>query len=533
MVNNQEIFRRGDKQHIWQRYCGFLDLSLPEFMEIQRYLLTEQIKTVADNPLARKFMPNRPGTIEEFRSTVPLTRYEDYAPDITRENEDALPVKPFRWACTSGRGGKPKWVPYTQEALEHFAVYSVAVVILACANARGEMNIDYGLKVLHNLPSPPYVPAIVNEFLAPELGARLIPPLEKYGNDEFEKKIRDGFQIALASGVDFLASLTSVLVKMGERFTQSSGGLKLNRHMLHPQIFYRFTSAWWRAKREGRKILPRDLWPLKRLACYGMDTSIYKDKLRYYWGREPLETYGATETMVLATQSWTKQGLTFFPASCFLEFAPEEEWLKSRQDKSYQPKTLLLDELEAGHKYEVITTSFYGMPFLRYRIGDIIKCAALEDGEAGIKLPQIVFDCRGDDLIDIAGFARIDEKTIYQALARSGIAHEDWSARKEEEEGSPVMRLYIELKEDRKAAEVVEILHKHLVDLNGDYAHLESMLGLKPLRATLLPTGSFKRYYEEKRRAGADLGHLKPPHMNASNKVIEDLMKGAAPMETG
>ena len=532
MVSNQEIFRRGDKQHIWQRYCGFLDLTLPEFMEIQRYLLMEQIKAAAENPMLQKFMPTRPETIDEFRATVPMTRYQDYAAYLTGKNAAAPPVQPYRWACTSGRGGKPKWVPYTEEAMEHFAVYSVAVVILACANARAEVNIDYGLKVLHNLPSPPYMPGVVNEFLAPELGARLIPPLEKYDNDQFEEKIRDGFQMALASGVDFLSSLTSVLVKMGERFTQSSGGIKLNRHMLHPQIFYRFASAWWRARREGRGLLPKDLWPLKGLACYGMDTSIYKDKLRYYWGREPLETYGSTETMVLATQSWTKKGLTFFPASCFLEFAPEEEWLKSREDKGYQPRTVLLDELEPGKKYEVIATSFYGMPFLRYRIGDIIKCVALEDEEAGVKLPQIVFDCRGDDLIDIAGFARLDEKTLHQALAKSGLAWEDWSARKEDENGSPVMRLYVELKKDSKATEVEEILHKQLVSLNSDYAHLESMLGLKPLRVTLLPAGSFKRYYEEKRRAGADLGHLKPPHMNASDEVMENL-KTAAPDKTG
>lgn len=70
------------------------------------------------------------------------------------------------------------------------------------------------------------------------------------------------------------------------------------------------------------------------------------------------------------------------------------------------------------------------MPFLRYRIGDLIRVVSLEDEEAGIKLPQIIFESRADDLIDIAGFTRIDEKTMIQAVINTGIKFEDWSARK-------------------------------------------------------------------------------------------------------
>jgi hypothetical protein len=50
------------------------------------------------------------------------------------------------------------------------------------------------------------------------------------------------------------------------------------------------------------------------------------------------------------------------------------------------------------------------------------------------------------------------------------------------------------------------------------------MLGIRPLRVSLLPAGSFQRYYEEKQRSGADLAHLKPSHMNPSNAVIKELI---------
>ena len=76
--------------------------------------------------------------------------------------------------------------------------------------------------------------------------------------------------------------------------------------------------------------------------------------------------------------------------------------------------------LEPGERYELVITSFYGMPFVRYRLGHLIRITALADDEAEIHLPQMVFETRADDLIDIAGFTRISEKTVTQAIANAG-----------------------------------------------------------------------------------------------------------------
>lgn len=527
MITEDELFRLGNQPQVWNKYCGFLDLSLPDFMEIQERLLMKQIDVVYDSPLARKFMPEKPRSVIDFRQMVELTRYDDYSYALSEKNEDVLAEKPFRWACTSGRGGNPKWVPYTQRAIEMFAMGSVAIVILACAGNKGEVNIGHGLRVLHNLPSPPYMSGIINELLAPQLGARLIPPPENYAEADFEQRIRDGFQIALRSGVDMLSSLTSVLVKMGERFTESSGQLKLSREMLRPMILWRLITAWLRSKREGRPMLPKDLWSFKGLACYGMDTSIYREQVKYYWGKEPLEMYGATEAGTIATQAWNKKGMTFFPATGFWEFIPEAEWLKNREDGTYQPPTVLLDEVKPGQRYEIVVTSFHGMPFLRYRLGDLIRIVALEDEEAGIRLPQMIFESRADDLIDIAGFTRLDEKTVWQAIANTGIKFEDWSARKEYQDNKTVLRLYIELKEEIGGEILEEMVHQQLKHLDQDYRNVETMLGIKPLRITVVPSGSFQRYYEEMKEKGADLAHLKPPHMNAADAIIKSLLRTA------
>jgi hypothetical protein len=527
MIKKDELFKIGDHKRIWQKYCGFFDLSLAEFMEIQEQLLMEQIELVHESPLARKLMPRKPEDVSDFRKIVPFTTFDDYAAYFKERNEEILPVKPYFWASTSGRGGTPKFIPYTEKAAEMSVISSITLMILACTTQKGAVEIDSGVRVLHNLPPRPYITGTLLQLMPQILDMNLIPPPDKYENADFQARIQAGFELALSTGVDFLSSLTAVLIKMGESFTESSGKLKFNRHMLHPNVMIRLIRALLRAKREGRTLLPKDLWPLKGLACYGMDTAIYREKLKHYWGKIPLETYASTETAVIATQAWNKKYMTFIPSSCFLEFAPEGEWLKSRESKDYQPATVLLDEVEPGQYYEVIITSFQGMPFLRYRLGDLIKIVALEDEEAGIKLPQMVFESRADGLIDFVGFPRLDEKTVWQAIANTGLKHEDWSARKENEQNQPIIRIYIELKEKMEAKEVERLIHQELIAINRDYEDLESTLGIQPLRVTILPAGSFKRYYERKKASGADLAHLKPPHMNASDVVIQDFLEQA------
>jgi hypothetical protein len=524
MITEDKLFKTGDKDRIWQKYCGFLDLSLAEYMEMQEQLLMDQIDLVYDSPLAKKFMPRKPKDVSEFRELVPLTIYDDYAAYLGEKNEDVLAVKPYCWIRTSGRGGTPKWVPYTESAVERLSILSTALSILACTERKGEVNIENGLRVLHNLPPPPYITGVLARLASNNLYIRYIPPLEKCESMDFETRTQTGLRMALSTGVDFLSSLTSVLLKIGEGFTEGSGKLKFNRHMLQPQIMWRLIRGLVWSKKESRALLPKDLWPIKGLLCYGADTAIYREKLIHYWGKEPTENYGATEPGLIATHAWNKKGMTFVPFCCFLEFAPEEEWLKSRENKDYQPSTVLLDEVKPGERYEIIITSFHGMPFLRYRLGDLIRVVALEDEETGIQLPQMVFDSRADDLIDIAGFTRLDEKTIWQAITNTGIKYEDWSARKEYEQDKAIIHLYIEPKDKNEAQEVERLVHRKLVDFDHDYRNLESMLGIWPLRVSLLPAGSFQRYYEKKKASGAELAHLKPPHMNASDTIIQELL---------
>jgi phenylacetate-coenzyme A ligase PaaK-like adenylate-forming protein len=273
-------------------------------------------------------------------------------------------------------------------------------------------------------------------------------------------------------------------------------------------------------------MLPKDIWTLKALPCGGTDTSIYKDKIAYYWGIEPYEQYGCTEEGAIATQSWNKKYMTFFPDAAFYEFIPEEEWYKWRSDTSYSPRTVLYNEVKPNKKYELVLTNFYGKPFVRYRTFDLMEFPVLQDTESGINLPQMSFVGRSDDLIDLAGFTGpIDERMVWKAIDFSGIEYKEWAMRKEIRDGEPILRLYIEPVGPTDKETICQKVHEGLKKYNSFYADYEAMIEKSALEVTLLYPGTFQSYMQEKQAMGTDLAHLKPAHMNPSDDTIQMLLK--------
>ena len=79
----QEKLHEYSKAEIWEEYCGFLTLTTEEFMAIQKRLLAEQMELWCKSALGQSILKGQmPTTIDEFRSMVPLTTYEDYAPTL-------------------------------------------------------------------------------------------------------------------------------------------------------------------------------------------------------------------------------------------------------------------------------------------------------------------------------------------------------------------------------------------------------------------------------------------------------------------
>jgi len=531
MLSEDKYFRTLTNNELWRRYCGFLDLSVDEFIEMQNQLLMDEIDRVADSTLGKKIMDNqKPKSVEEFRQIVPLTNYEDYEPYLSEQREDALAVKPYLWCHSSGKGGRFKWIPHCQEFIEKEIKACLASFMLAAASQRGEVNISPGFRFLSVVAPVPYPSGCLYQTFPKYFSINLIPDPEAVKDLDFPERFKKGFQLALRDGVDGIGALGSVLVRMGEAISGKGKSSGFSLSMLHPKILNRLLRAWLRSKREKRAMQPTDIWPTKVIMAGGMDTVIYREEIASLWGNKPYELYGCAEVFFLATHSWKKNGMVFLPDTAFLEFIPHEDRTEVQDSKDHQLTTVLLDGLKEGNLYEVVVTHFYGGPLLRYRMRDLVKVVALRDD--GINLPHIEFQRRVDEVINIGGLAQLDERTIMLAVNKSGIKYVDWVACKDFEDSRSLLRIYLELQEVKDIGEMETMIHRQLKKIDTDYTDVESYLELQPVRITLLSSGTFDRYIQEKRKEGADLAHLKPPHINPPEAIIQHLLKLSEEVKT-
>jgi hypothetical protein len=528
-----DLLKQGRKDEVWDRYCGFIDLSLDDFMDVQKRLLMEQIDLLAGCQLGRKLLGDKvPRSVEEFRAQVPLTTYTDYSEHLLEKNEEVLPVVPRLWVHTSGRSGEyaHKWVPYSEGLFQKMGKSCLAGVLFCTCAGKGNVVLEEGDKTLTLTAPMPYVSGLVVRAMEEEFPFDFMPPVEEADQMEFQDRIAKGMNLSLRKGLDVFWGISSILVRVGQSFSERSGNSGISREMLHPAILGRIIRGMLAARMGGRPMLPRDLWSIKGLMTGGMDSSIYADVIEYYWGARPLEFYAGTEFGVMALQTWDFKDLVFLPDVNFLEFIPEDEHLKSKEDPQYVPKTLLLDEVTPGN-YETVITNFKGGIFVRYRAGDMIRITARRNDELDIDIPQMVFESRCDDVIDLASFTRLTEKVIWRAIEESEVAYTDWTARKEWTgtealSDHPILHIYLEPKDGctQSESEVAELIHRPLMELDNDYRNMVEMIDLYPLRVSFLNPGAFQKYTQDQMAAGADLAHMKPPHMRPSDDVIHRLV---------
>jgi hypothetical protein len=175
---------------------------------------------------------------------------------------------------------------------------------------------------------------------------------------------------------------------------------------------------------------------------------------------------------------------------------------------------------------------------VRYRIGDMVRITSRRNERLGINIPQMVFERRADGLLDFV-VIRLSEKQIWQAVEKAGIDYEDWTAYKRP--GEATLHLFIELKNGYRAreADIARAVQEQIMKSETDaystsQAHddLADMIDFR-VEVSLLPRGAFAGYTASRLAEGADLAHLKPPHINPSEKVLALLRAKPAPVPVG
>lgn len=533
MAKPIELFRQGRHEELWQMCCGFIDLSLEQFMVIQKRLLLEQIELLKNCKLGTKLMRGAmPETVDEFREQVPMTTYGDYYPELPEYREDALPAKPILWQHSTGRSSEYgfkltpyKWVPLSSRFCQELGILMFGIGIFASSKKKGDVSgLKYCPKVVYTVAPRPNTSGVLTYIMKEEIAPEFLPPLEEAEKMSFEDRIQVGFKQALSRGLDFFFGLPIVLVAVGEKLSQQSQKRDIKPLLSQPKVLLRLVKGLTKSKMAHRHMLPKDLWSLSGIMCGGTDGAVLKEKVKHLWGRYPLDTYTCTEAGVIATQLWDYASMAFVPNLNFLEFIPEAEYSKWQLDHSYQPQTVLLDEVKAGENYEIVITNFHGGPMVRYRMADVVKITSLTNEELGIGLPQMTFEGRLSDIMDIGSLFRLSEKVIWQAIENTSIHYADWAACKEIVEGRPILHLYIELKDGYIANErgIASAVFEQIIkyDEGTFYGSLARVLDPIPIEVTLLPVGAFDNYIAQRRAEGADLAHLKPRHINPSDAEL-------------
>jgi hypothetical protein len=527
-MNSRLLLEEGRRDELWMKHCGFFTLTPDDFMDVQKRLLLEQIDLLGKSQIGKQLFGNNiPGSVEEFRQNVPLTTYADYEEYFAQQIEEVLPVKPFVWVRTSGRTSSkgPKWIPYTKTMYNRLGDLTVGAMLMASASYTGEVKLERNDKFLLATAPPPYVSAFVSRSAQDQLDVKFLPSLEQGENMEYAQRVTLGFRLAMREGMDYFMGLASVLARMGEQFEQQSGSTKLSKEMLDPATLWRLIKAVIIAKLNGRNILPKDIWKLKGIMTGGADTVVYGSKIEHYWGKRPLQGFGCTEGGNVAMQGWNGKGMVFSPDIVFMEFIPLDEHLKNKADPTYPPKTVLYNELDLG-LYEFVLTNFHGGALTRYRIGDLFEVISLRDEELGSPLPQLRFYSRADDVIDLGNLVRLTEKDIWKAIEATGVKYQDWTARKEFKSEDVSLHIYLEPKPSENIA-VGDYKHQlglELSKLSPEFRGLDEILGRNPIQISLLKPGSFDAYIKQKQQEGADLAHIKPPHMQPSDQVMKRLL---------
>ena len=520
-----------DRDTAWERFTGFRNLTVEQFCEIQEQLLVEQIRTIGASKLGMRLLRmGKPRSAEEFRENIPFTTYADYTKYLDPIARKDLPSFEYMWVHTTGAQARYKYVPYTRRAYTRMLDNLMGGFLLSTAREQGEVRIGPGSTIMYNVPPRPYLSGFVAFGMERRFGLKGILEPAVAEHMEFKTKIRTNFEVAMENKVDLIISMTSVLVSAGEQFEdlmalrKNGNNSRGNRAKLSWRAKLKFANAVLKAGLSGRRPRAGDMWDPKGIIGWGVDTPVFRDRVKDYWGVAPHEIYACTEGGVMGVQSKGANGMVFNPYMNYLEFLPASESTKLIADPAYAAQTRLLSEVVPGEKYEVVISSYYGMPFVRYRLGHQIRFLQPSGVES---LPEFEFLGRSDDRLDIAGFTRIDEKTLWQAVRDTGLPIGSWTARTESRNGRPILHLYAEAEDGTVQAEAEERLHRALRAEDDFYRDLEDMLGIRPLEVTLLPTGTWDRYYDSRLQEGLALHDLVPPRMNSSEHDVSYLVSMA------
>ncbi len=472
-----EIFDAASKR-MWREYCAVVQLPMEQFLAIQNTLLSEQMDLVSKSSWVKMLPGGRaPSGIGEFRRTVPLRRWADYAPVLHPDGLDGLGGDVHCWVQTSWCHGSWKRVPWTRRFFDAQCRHAIGALMLSVARHDGDVRLNKNFQVLPILPETPFASAWLATGIIQRgvVGHDLVPSQED-GGLTMAKRVRAGLFRSMETGLDCIVGMTSTLLMARREFERMVAGADFRRLLSEAgsRAALKWTIGAARQFATGQTWEPKSMLAPKSVITWGADTGFLAPALEAQWGAPVFQLYASSEGGIMAMQDWQRNELIPLPTSVFLEFLPSG----SPPDNE---APLLLDALEEGKLYEPVITSFYGMPFLRLRQGDLLQVT----GRNQQGVPLFRFHSRADDIIDLGSIARIDRATLAEAMEMVGFKDGEWLAKKEYLDGRPLMGLHVNVAPDA-LKELGHKVHRALGKVDPHYREACYTLGYSPIQVSAM-----------------------------------------------
>lgn len=522
-------------------------------MKAQRKTLKKIIRKSKNCEIGKKYNFKNIKSIDDFRKIVPLSTYVDYEKYVDRmiENKEKNLMytgKNVRYCSSSGSVGKPKILPKGVKDL-----WNMQRIGFSCSVATAAKHIKkkYGKKL------PPQMGPLVLILTGHELsdgkqcnGAGQVPmtylkPITKYFctspvsllYPEHEELIDTSYlqlRFALENRkVSYLGSIVVTLLTTMFDYLEENWQMlcdDIEKGIINPNIKITpelekeyskmFKPNKQRAdelRREFEKgfdtpIAPR-IWPRLTWA-YGMigsNLQVYVKKLRKHIGYDvPLHNMGyaaAEGFFAMPTELDVDDGV-LLPQCIFFEFIPVDDEDDAETEQG-EIKTLLVDELEEGKKYEIVITNFSGL--YRYRMEDIVKVTGFYNNT-----PRIELLYRRNLSMNVA-----NEKTTTQMVdfaaketsSKTGIEFEGHSFYPDFSTTPPRYCMFVETKEDvdeQQRQQMIDVLDEELKGVNEKYFKYRRWGMLDRPEIILLKKKTYWDYRESLRGRGVVLNQIKP-----------------------
>lgn len=255
-------------------------------------------------------------------------------------------------------------------------------------------------------------------------------------------------------------------------------------------------------------LFPKDYWPSTSLLgnWTGGSMGAYLRHYPRFFGNMPVRDVGLIASegrMTIPLQDNTPSGVLDVTTH-FFEFIPEEE------KHSAHPTVLLPHELIPGRNYFILFTTSYGL--YRYDIHDVVRCTGFHE-----KTPLLEFLNKGSYFANLTG-EKISEYQITGAMAAIlkdlDVALNVYSVAPVWHDEQPYYGLFVESSELSidLANRIAHLLEGNLRKANIEYDSKRESARLGPIRAFLLPPGTWQKWDRERlKKTGGTLEQYKHP----------------------